>query len=173
MVESKIHCEGVDFSSDSVQEANRKLAGNPFFHGAAQVHGIPTHLEANSYDVVFCLETVEHILRDELRPAIQEMHRVLRPGGFLVVTTPNDENLSASHTMCPECGAVFHMMQHVNSWNISSLSSFVNPLGFRTVSCGAMHLHRIRSWARFRQIATRIRGAKAPNLVYIGQKIAS
>ncbi len=56
-----------------------------------------------SFDVVFCLEVIEHLKdRDSadigelstftfsgVRNCLTEMHRVLKPGGLLVVSTPN------------------------------------------------------------------------------------
>lgn len=44
-----------------------------------------------SFDLVTCTEVIEH-LRD-FRGALREMHRVLRPGGALVLSTPNVLNL--------------------------------------------------------------------------------
>jgi len=43
-----------------------------------------------SVDAVFMLDVVEHLLPDELGPALDEVWRILRPGGRLVVhTMPN------------------------------------------------------------------------------------
>jgi 2-polyprenyl-3-methyl-5-hydroxy-6-metoxy-1,4-benzoquinol methylase len=173
MIGQKISCEGADFSADSVQETNRRFAGNPHFKGATEIRSIPTHLAADLYDVVFCIETVEHILPSELKPTFVELHRILKPGGYLIVTTPNDENLSAQQTMCPECGSVFHLMQHVNTWNAASLTALINPLGFRTVHCGAAHFDKGKAWERLRSIVARVRREKMPNLVYVGQKVSA
>jgi SAM-dependent methyltransferase len=41
-----------------------------------------------AFDVVLCCEILEHLQHDPLA-ALCEIHRVLRPGGALVVTTPN------------------------------------------------------------------------------------
>jgi SAM-dependent methyltransferase len=43
--------------------------------------------EANSFEVISCLEVIEHISRAEA--LLAEMGRVLVPGGHLVLTTPN------------------------------------------------------------------------------------
>lgn len=41
----------------------------------------------NSYDVVLSFQVIEHIADDRL--FLSEIHRVLRPGGILLLTTPN------------------------------------------------------------------------------------
>src|SRR4051794_20457351 len=57
LLDQGIACSGADFSADSVSETNAKLGSNPLFHGAQQIHGIPTHLKESEYDVIFCTET--------------------------------------------------------------------------------------------------------------------
>jgi SAM-dependent methyltransferase len=41
----------------------------------------------NSFNVAICLEVIEHIVTAEL--LLQEIFRVLKPGGFLIISTPN------------------------------------------------------------------------------------
>lgn len=47
--------------------------------------------EDESFDIVLCCETVEHLPADAREPAFSEMFRVLRPGGRMVVTFPADD----------------------------------------------------------------------------------
>ncbi|MGC1303047.1 MAG: class I SAM-dependent methyltransferase [Caulobacteraceae bacterium] len=51
-----------------------------------EAHDIP--LASGACDVVLFCEVIEHLLEDPLR-ALLELKRVLRPGGQLVLTTPN------------------------------------------------------------------------------------
>lgn len=44
-------------------------------------------IESDSYDYVITFQVIEHIQRDDL--FLQEIHRVLKTGGQLIVTTPN------------------------------------------------------------------------------------
>ena len=47
----------------------------------------PLPFESESFDAVFAGEIVEHIFKVEVM--LDEMRRVLKPGGFAVITTPN------------------------------------------------------------------------------------
>jgi 2-polyprenyl-3-methyl-5-hydroxy-6-metoxy-1,4-benzoquinol methylase len=44
-------------------------------------------LKSNTYDVVLSFQVIEHIQNDKL--FLQEIHRVLKPGGTALLTTPN------------------------------------------------------------------------------------
>ena len=50
-------------------------------------------LESESQVVVSGFHLAEHLLFDQLRTLIQESHRVLKPGGLLILETPNPENI--------------------------------------------------------------------------------
>lgn len=49
-----------------------------------------------SASVVSAFHLVEHIPFDDLRSLVEEAHRVLKPGGLLIMETPNPENLTTA-----------------------------------------------------------------------------
>jgi ubiquinone/menaquinone biosynthesis C-methylase UbiE len=73
---------------DKIQEIIDRLQGSypkiKFIQG-----NIPpmSMLEDNTYDVVISFQVIEHIKEDSAY--LQEIHRVLKPGGKAIVTTPN------------------------------------------------------------------------------------
>ena len=55
------------------------------------VHGLVDELafESSSFDRISCLEVIEHIHPEQGRAVMQTFHRLLAPGGRLVISTPN------------------------------------------------------------------------------------
>lgn len=43
----------------------------------------------NSFEEVHCFHTLEHVTRDQYKPMLSEMYRVLQPGGYLYVEVPD------------------------------------------------------------------------------------
>jgi SAM-dependent methyltransferase len=54
-----------------------------------------TNLPANSYDVVVAVEVLEHVEEDVC--FVQNVARILRPGGWFVMTTPNGDATPVPH----------------------------------------------------------------------------
>jgi SAM-dependent methyltransferase len=50
------------------------------------IHQIP--FEANTFDVAFCNHVMEHV-NDDIK-AMSELHRVLKPGGWAIIQSPQD-----------------------------------------------------------------------------------
>ena len=128
---------GVDFSAKSIAALTAKAKGQPGFAGAEVIDGLPTNLAGDSFDALLLIEVVEHLSDEHLQPTFREAARLLKPGGRLVVSTPNDENLAELRKFCAECGAKFHEWQHVRSWSQASLTAYVDAFGFAPDHVGA------------------------------------
>lgn len=76
---------GVDFSPERLAAARRRLGPATLLVAGNLNAGIP--LASSSLDVVCCTEVIEHLKDPE--GFLQEVARVLRPGGQLVVSVPN------------------------------------------------------------------------------------
>ncbi len=165
-----IGCQGVDFSDTSVRLAQDRIARNPLSGGVLLAHGFPLPLESESFDTVFFIETIEHLLPADLEATVTELHRVIREGKHLVVTTPHEEELDGEKILCPECGCIFHRMQHVRSWSGESLSRYMAEHGFARVACEAVTLTERSLRSRVVTAWNSVSGSKKPHLIYIGKK---
>lgn len=173
LLEKKIYSGGFDLSLESVDAVRAKFGSDPYFLGGIQSSSFPIPIENNSYDVTFFIETIEHLLPEQINSTLKEIHRILKKDGYTVVTTRNEEDLNKNKAICPDCGCVFHRKQHVSSFSADSLSSIIASSGFSTVLCKPVLFSITRlSWIRrLYSKYLRISGEKMPSLLYIGKKI--
>ena len=74
-----------------------------------------------AFDYVVASEVIEHLSDSQRTAALQQIARVLRPGGCLLVTVPYQENLALGEVICPDCGKIFHRWGHQKSFSRQSL----------------------------------------------------
>jgi SAM-dependent methyltransferase len=167
LVRRGISTAGLDSSPASVAALQARLGGQPAFLGALLTTGIPNPVPGNSYDIVFFLETLEHLLLNEITPTLAEIRRITRPGGYLIVTTPNEENLDLYQQLCPDCGARFHYMQHLTSWNQTRLGNLMLAHGFSPTLIRALTLSPNTPLAPARALLALVLRSRPLNLVGI------
>lgn len=131
--------EGIDFD----EQATKKVTTR---------YGITTHvgdlsqcaLPANSFDVITMSQTIEHLY--DPNATLRESLRILKPGGLLVMTTPNVNSLSAT-----EFGAFWRGWEaprHLQLFSVESLQQLTQNAGFevieaRTYSAGSAVVYRV------------------------------
>jgi SAM-dependent methyltransferase len=155
---------GFEVSEDSAAATRARFSGNPLFGGVATSRD---ELGDGSFDVVLLVEVIEHLLDDQIEPVLAEVHRVLAPGGRVVVTCPNGENRKDESVRCPDCGGVFHRWQHVRSLDPASISRLFEEHGFSTQSAegvywGLTPFATLRTWLHERG------RLPEPHLLYVG-----
>lgn len=74
---------GVDLSNEAVAEARSRSAAVEFLQ--ADIRALP--FDDQAFDVVTCFEAIEHVTSPDA--ALDEFSRVLRPGGLLMLSSPN------------------------------------------------------------------------------------
>ncbi|WNM64077.1 class I SAM-dependent methyltransferase [Candidatus Nitrospira neomarina] len=77
---------GLEYSQHRLAHAEINLADFCFLPIQGTAEDL-SQLASNSIDRVVSADTIEHI--PDVYKAAEEMHRVLRPGGLLVINTPN------------------------------------------------------------------------------------
>ncbi|MEZ5326110.1 MAG: class I SAM-dependent methyltransferase [Verrucomicrobiales bacterium] len=102
--------------------------------------GTPIDYETASFDVVTCIETIEHLPDDILAETMTEISRLLKPGGMLLLTTPHNEDLDANMHFCPFCNSEFHRMQHVQSWQLEDVSDLMFQHKIEPLFCRDLRL---------------------------------
>ena len=78
---------GIDYSQDAVKIA--KQNGNRYIFRAGATH-LPFANE--TFNKILLMEVIEHLDAGDINSCLQEIKRVLKKGGYLIVTTPNSWN---------------------------------------------------------------------------------
>ena len=76
---------GVDISEPTVIQARAAFSGNALRCAVADVRELP--FRDGSFDAIYSMGTIEHF--DETERAVEELARVLKPGGRAIVGVPN------------------------------------------------------------------------------------
>ena len=77
---------GLEYSSHRLEQAKVNLAGLNFLGLQGSAEDM-MQIESESIDRIISADTNEHI--PDVYAAVAEMYRVLKPGGYLVINTPN------------------------------------------------------------------------------------
>ncbi len=120
---------------------------SPIADVKADICALP--FDDNSFDMVFCNHVLEHIPDD--RKAMQELYRVLKPGGLGIFQIPQDLSRAvtfedATITDKKERAAIFGQYDHVRVYGIDYFDK-LRSIGFtvkeidytRTMSSELMH----------------------------------
>ena len=116
--------QGVDFTPAAVQAARAR--GLEVHQGTLEDAGLP---EA-SFDAVALWNVIEHV--PDPPATAQAVARVLRPGGLVVMATPNVDALDAR--LFGEYWALWEAPRHFNVFSPGSLGRVLESAGFANVT---------------------------------------
>jgi 2-polyprenyl-3-methyl-5-hydroxy-6-metoxy-1,4-benzoquinol methylase len=172
-------CAAIEVGADNVDELNKKFQTFPSFLGARRMDDLKPW--QSQFDVAFLIEVVEHLYDDDLRSCLASVRGLLRPGGLLIVTTPNEENRSRHFICSPESGRLFHRFQHVRSWSAASLAATLAANGLECLEGKPTNFNvsidAERRTAglplRLARLARRLFSADTPHLYAIARKVSA
>lgn len=142
---------GVDINGDFVELANRyaKLPNIEY----RRMDMLKNDFDEGIFDYVLFLETIEHV--DCPMVYVREFFRILKPGGCLVVTTPNaigvtniQLNLRHMHDLKKiedEERDTGTEKDHIYCWDKLTLFRLLNRAGLKYVSHSTSNLSAVRS----------------------------
>ena len=94
---------GLDICSEAVEKAKSKYAADNLSFVCADACAMP--FPDGSFDCVVSFETIEHL--EEPERLLAEIHRVLTPSGFVIVSSPNKAAFDRRNH-CENGGNIFH-----------------------------------------------------------------
>jgi 2-polyprenyl-3-methyl-5-hydroxy-6-metoxy-1,4-benzoquinol methylase len=134
---------GVDMVDELLPEARAALDGR--FRLADITRQLPW--PDASFDLILCIEGIEHL--EDAFSFIREMHRLVKPGGILIVTTPNVISLrsrmrffSSGFYNCdprPLDESARHPLHHIGLRTFPELRYLLHVSGFQLVDVAGTH----------------------------------
>jgi len=119
-----LELEGVDFSPVAAEAAER--AGFKVHQGRVETLELP----ARAFDLIIMNQLIEH-MPDPLA-VLRVMKRALRPGGHLLIETPNIESLDARLFRRRYWGG-YHLPRHFHLFDRRTLAQLVERAGLAVV----------------------------------------
>lgn len=96
--------------------------------------------ENEKFDTIFATEVMEHLSNDILDNGLKEIKRILKIGGFLIITVPYKEDARQNTVICPKCGEKFHRWGHLQFFDEIKIKSALESKGFKIVKIEALPL---------------------------------
>lgn len=116
-----IHSSACDYTDKLMEEADVKVE-------VADLSNQDLPFQSESFDLVTCTEVVEHL--EHYRSTLREIHRVLKPGGTAVFSTPNILNLKSRIRFLIFGFYNLFGPLHVSESELHSTGGHINPVSY-------------------------------------------
>jgi SAM-dependent methyltransferase len=122
--------KGVDVKTEQIADCNSFFSRVGLTNASFSEADLTKINEKDQYDLVLCVDVMEHIEEDEL--VFKNFYRALKPGGQLLVSTPSDQGGSdVHHDHDHEEGAHGFIDEHVrDGYGIQDITDKLKRAGF-------------------------------------------
>ncbi len=130
-------CEGVDPVSGVIAAARRQFPHLKFYDG--ELREIPCHPDFQPYDSLVVSEVIEHVPGPEQKAFVLSLGRLLKPGGYVILTTPR--------------GEIFNEWMHLTGNSRQPVEDWLTESGLQAlfVECGFQPVDRDRIFIDLKQ----------------------
>lgn len=92
----------------------------------ASIENLP--FDTNEFDLITCLEVLEHLPQLVFQQALSELSRVSKK--YIIVSVPNKQNLQYGQIYCPKCFTRFNPDLHLQSFKQKDLENLLDKYNF-------------------------------------------
>lgn len=144
---------GVDVSSlriEHAEERSKEMGDNIYFYHCDVDKGLP--FDNSFFDVVTCIAVLEHVFNPP--NVLDEIRRVLKPGGTFIVQVPNiawlPYRIQLLFGKLPKTGGVYlgADWEHLHNFTKNSLLLLLRQKGFKIekISCSGIFAKHRKYW---------------------------
>jgi len=169
-----------DVAHTNTTKALKKYPHDRHFAVTGDVNALPFRNEV--FDVVVSAEVIEHV--PDLKSYLDNILRVLKPGGRAIISTPYDEKIQ--HSLCIHCNQSTPLHAHLRSFRENTLDKYLENHAMvdkRTIVFSSKLLLFLRTHVVLRHLPHRLwrlvdRAAnvvvrKPSRLIFVLQKIGN
>jgi len=151
---------GVDIAPSRLGEAKEKIeelypSEVPKFRFIEENADDPLPFEDNFFDAIICIAVMEHVY--DVFSLVEEMYRVLKPGGYVVAEVPNiayfKNRLALLLGRLPVTGSPFNWQEvgwdggHIHYFTMNKFCWLFESQGFQIIKkSGSGFLAKFRNW---------------------------
>lgn len=114
---------GIDTNNKAIQIAQKTIPNVQFKIGNALNIKFPK----NSFDTVLLLEVIEHLPKNSEKLVLKEIKKILKPNGYLILSTPNKNLLSI--LLDPA-----FLLENHRHYSLSEITKILNTNGFKVIN---------------------------------------
>lgn len=168
----KVSC--FDLSEATTKTLDARFGDNPNYLGSFSTLGLEQNKD--SFDVVWLIEVIEHLEEGMRKVVLHNIYNLLKPDGTLIVSTPNNENLTEGLICNPVTKEIYHRWQHVYSWTAESLTAEIERNGFKTQAVKETELRYegrgsvLHIKGLVKKLKARIRGRRQGHLLVVAAR---
>ena len=116
-------CTGVEPSEDAKAIAKKRIKGQ--LQSSEEQENLPD----SSFDLITMWHVLEHV--DDIRWQIQQLHRLCKPGGRIIIALPNYKSYDGQYYKAE--WAAYDVPRHLNHFNKETLIKILEESGLRHV----------------------------------------
>ena len=119
---------GIDVKDEQVEDCNRFFKQINYSNVHFEVGDLTKYRKDNSYDLVVCVDVMEHIEEDV--KVFDNYYHSLKPGGMVLISTPSDQGGSDVHGDDEESFIDEHVR---DGYNIDEIQEKMRSVGFQKI----------------------------------------
>lgn len=129
LLPASITAVGVDIAGDQIAYARQHYAGPA--KEFIPIDSMPLPFADQTFETISCVEVIEHLDAGTTEAIFSEFLRVLKPGGKIIVTTPNYGSLwPVVETLVNRLSDVSYEEQHISKFKRTHLNDLLKKTGF-------------------------------------------